>query len=114
MPGPEPALSPIDTFQFLHYNLLRAIEASTDGAATSTMRQADNVIQDAITALNRADFRARTAEFQQLTGQINAQLTQLKALKEDMSRIVADVTLAAKVVDGIDSAIGVAAKIFPI
>jgi mevalonate kinase len=114
MPGPEPALNSIDTFELLHHNLVAAIEASMDAAATEIMREADDTIQDAITALNQADFHARTVEFKELTRQINTRLTQLKALKAEMERIVADVKLAANVVDGIDSAVSVAAKVFPI
>lgn len=114
MTGPQPVLSPIDAFGALHSQLKRAMLASTDRAATETMRQADMAAVDAITALNQEGFRARTAEFKDLSVSVNKHLTALTALKDSLDSIVADVTLAAKVASAIDSAVSAAAQVFPL
>ena len=114
MPLSQFAPDPIDAFEALHATLFRAILASTDPDATETMRQADEVVTDAITRLNQDGFRQRTAEFQALGDSVNDNLQKLKALKARLDRIIADVALATRVAGAIDSALSAATKIFPI
>jgi hypothetical protein len=113
MPISQSAPDPIDAFEALHAALFKAIMASTDPDATETMRQADEVVAQAITALNQADFRERTDEFRRLSASVNAHLKSLNDLKARIDGIIANITLATRVASAIDGALAAASKVFP-
>jgi hypothetical protein len=114
MAVPHSVVNPREAFEYLHSQLNRAILSSIDPVGSEIMRQADAVIVEAITMLNRPDYRARATQLKELSVSLNGHLVTLAELKESLETIVDDSEVVYSVSSAIDVAVFAAAQAFPI
>lgn len=104
----SPQQDAIDVFGRLHMRIHKAIEDCMDDAALDRLRVANESVAAVLTALNREDFHARTADFATVASTMKAATDQLEKLKEDIDRVIQDVALASEVAGGIEAALNAA------
>ena len=103
-----------DAFEELYYALKDAYWAASTIQDKDRIRGIQDVVFEIITALNQTDIASRTEAFKELTDSFATAQKKLKALQNDVDKIIHATEIATKVMQGITKALAMAGKFFPI
>ena len=96
----------------LHTSLREAYWSTPDEATGDKITGVADACYNILTELNRAKIKKQTAEYNELKDFAEKTNIRLNKVKEDIDQIIHSVSVATKVVDGIEKVLTLAAKFF--
>lgn len=101
----------IDAYQDLYNQLGKARWKVTDPDDIDRLQDARDQVNDILTALNKAKLEANTAAYAALLPSIKASNEKLDGIREDISTIVKDITIANTVLSAITRVLTIVTKV---